>query len=61
MRKSLLDHLRCLKCSASNWKLDIASEDEHEIREGSVTCSACGEVSKVHEGILDMIGEDLPP
>jgi SAM-dependent methyltransferase len=46
------EFLRCPVCR-QNHTLRIAAEqtDEHEIREGTLVCSACGAVEPVHRGV----------
>jgi len=60
MRKTLLDRLQCIGCAQSGWEVRIEHENEQEIREGTIECRRCHKSFQVHEGILDMIGEDIP-
>ena len=59
MKASLLHSLRCLACSQNSWQLDIQFQDSREIREGMVSCTACGKRYPISGGILQMLEENL--
>ena len=74
MRRDALELIRCPACRAERTlNLTVESENEREVREGSVTCSACGESRPIREGIVDLMvdppdfvrreaeGLDFPP
>ncbi len=51
-------HLRCPVCRRDRTlKLVSSHADEHEVREGSLTCSACGAVQPVHRGVGELMVE----
>jgi SAM-dependent methyltransferase len=56
MRRSFADLARCPACHAER-SLDVRadSEDDREIREGAVTCRACGEIRAIARGIVDLM------
>jgi len=56
MRRSLLDILCCPVCKG-DLTLRADLEDEKEILEGSLHCSACNVYYPIHEGIPNL----LPP
>lgn len=55
MKLDLLKYLKCLKCGASDFNVEIAKETEMEIRDGSLTCNVCGEAYKIKNGIVDVL------
>jgi len=61
MRKALLAYLRCLKCQGTGWDLKVEKETQQEIRDAKLTCGSCKAQYDVHNGICDLIGDDLPP
>ena len=59
MKRSLLDILCCPVCKG-DLVLQVVSEDENEIVEGSLTCPACNVRYPIREGIPDLIPRDSP-
>src|SRR4051794_3748654 len=60
MRDSLIQLLRCPRCSAeASFSIEAAERDEREIRSGSLACSSCGHVSVVQRGVVDLLPD--PP
>lgn len=61
MRSDTLDRLRCPSCRAQR-TFDLASTQEldGEVREGAVTCRACGERRTIGAGIVDLLPPELP-
>jgi len=61
MKKKLLDFLRCLSCSKTDWQLDAVTEDAREVRDGTLRCRGCSRAYRVRSGILEMLEDELPP
>jgi SAM-dependent methyltransferase/uncharacterized protein YbaR (Trm112 family) len=60
LRDTLLNVLRCPRCHGERTlELGSAVRDEREIREGTLTCTRCGQPYEVSEGIVDLLYE--PP
>ncbi len=60
MRQELASHLRCPACRADRTlHLQVAERDAREVREGTLTCEACGASFPVQEGIVELLHE--PP
>lgn len=58
MRASFVDIARCPRCRAErSLDLRIDAQDEREVREGALTCRACGERRAIHRGIADLMGD----
>jgi len=56
VRSSFVDIARCPACRAErSLDLSVDAEDDREVREGKVTCRACGEVRAVSRGIVDLM------
>lgn len=55
MRQALLDYIRCPVCSQITFTVTITEEDEREIREGILTCSACEHSFPIRKGIVDLM------
>ena len=56
MRRDALELIRCPACRAERTlDLTVESENEREVREGSVTCRACGVSRPIREGIVDLM------
>jgi SAM-dependent methyltransferase/uncharacterized protein YbaR (Trm112 family) len=56
MRTDLLTVLRCPRCKADqSFDLSVRSETEDEVREGELTCRACGERRAIERGIVDLM------
>jgi SAM-dependent methyltransferase len=54
------EHLRCPRCHAPGaWELDVRAADDAEVREGALTCTACGRVAAIEAGIVDLLHD--PP
>lgn len=56
MKRSLMDTICCPVCKG-RLALDVGREDEKEILDGTLTCSACRVKYPVHDGIPNL----LPP
>ena len=54
MRRSLMDILCCPVCKG-DLALKVEKEDEKEILEGGLLCSACGVNYPIHEGIPNLL------
>jgi len=54
MRRSLMDILCCPVCKG-DLALKVDKEDEKEILEGGLLCSACGVNYPIHEGIPNLL------
>src|SRR2546423_2024106 len=60
MREPLLELIRCPRCRAErSFVLSVDERDEREVRTGSLSCSSCGHVAAVSEGIVDLMPD--PP
>ncbi len=56
MRTELLSVLRCPRCRAEqSFDCSVSAETEDEVREGELTCRACGERRAVSGGIADLM------
>ncbi len=52
--------LRCPRCRAERpFEVEVGEEDAREVRTGALTCSACGYVAPIADGIVDLLYE--PP
>jgi SAM-dependent methyltransferase/uncharacterized protein YbaR (Trm112 family) len=60
MKSSLLSTLRCPNCFKTDWDLTILTQNEQEVREGSIQCLSCKTSYSIQGGILKML-VDLPP
>lgn len=50
--------LRCPRCKAEgSFDLAVEAEDEREVREGELTCTACDESRRIRRGIVDLMPE----
>jgi uncharacterized protein len=54
MRRSLMDILCCPVCKG-DLALGVKNENEREILEGELLCSACGVNYPIHEGIPNLL------
>jgi SAM-dependent methyltransferase len=60
LRETLIPILRCPVCGEEGrWDLDVERRDEREIRDGRLSCAACGASRVVQDGIVDLL-EDPP-
>jgi len=60
VRATLVPRLRCPSChGSSTLTVDVAREDEREIREGALRCSACGATAAVERGVAHLL-RDAP-
>lgn len=58
MRRDVMSALRCPRCKVEgSFALRIGAEDEREVREGELTCTACGEPREIRRGIIDLMPE----
>lgn len=56
MRASLLPILRCPRCRAEgSLTLTASRSDAREVREGEISCGACGGEAAIADGIVDML------
>src|SRR3954447_4322011 len=56
MRTDLLTVLRCPRCKTDqSFDLSVRTETEDEVREGELTCRACGERRSIARGIVDLM------
>jgi len=61
MRPELADRLRCPRCRTQRpFGLDATASDDREVRAGMLTCSRCGHVAAIRDGIVDLL-HDPPP
>ena len=58
MRDDLLEILVCPLCKA-DLTLATTREEDGEIIEGALTCTACGETYPIEDGIPNMLPPDL--
>ena len=58
MRRDLMDILACPVCKGE-LTLTVDSEQEDEIVEGSLRCSACDESYPISEGIPNLLPPDM--
>jgi len=58
MRQDLVDILSCPVCKAE-LRLDIAAQEAGEVLRGTLTCTQCGEVYPIDEGIPNLLPPDL--
>jgi uncharacterized protein YbaR (Trm112 family) len=58
MRRDLMDILVCPVCKGT-LTLDVTSEEDGEIIEGSLNCAACDETYPITEGIPNLLPPDL--
>jgi uncharacterized protein len=54
MRRSLMEILCCPVCKG-DLALEVKNENEREILEGELLCSACGVNYPIHEGIPNLL------
>ncbi len=52
MREQLLRLLACPLCLSTTLTLQVSERDACEIRQGQITCSACGAHLPIHQGIV---------
>ncbi|MBN1689368.1 MAG: class I SAM-dependent methyltransferase [Candidatus Omnitrophica bacterium] len=57
MREILLECLICPRCGKQEWKIQVDSKSEYEIREGILSCLSCGRQNTITKGIVDCLGE----
>jgi ubiquinone/menaquinone biosynthesis C-methylase UbiE/uncharacterized protein YbaR (Trm112 family) len=55
MKRSFAAELVCVGCGSGGLELEVAAEDEREVREGELSCGACGARYTVRAGIPDFI------
>ncbi len=58
MHRDLMDILACPVCK-SELTLTVKSENEDEITEGALHCSACDESYPISEGIPNLLPPDM--
>jgi uncharacterized protein len=60
VRDTLIEILRCPSCAhEGSWDVRVDHRDDREIREGTITCTACGVRRAVQAGIVDLL--ESPP
>lgn len=61
MRAAFADRLRCPACRTPRpFALQATEEDHREIHAGTLTCTTCGHVAAIRDGIVDAL-HDPPP
>ena len=55
MKKEFVGTLRCVACGASDWRLSVETEDDREVREGSLLCVPCGSQHRISGGVVDFL------
>jgi ubiquinone/menaquinone biosynthesis C-methylase UbiE/uncharacterized protein YbaR (Trm112 family) len=61
MRRDAISALRCPRCKAeASFELAVETENEREVREGELTCTACGESRPIRRGIVDLMPGTVP-
>jgi SAM-dependent methyltransferase len=55
LKREFSDNLVCPSCGRAAMQVESESEDEREIREGSVRCTACAESFPIRNGIADFL------
>ena len=58
MRKDLVDILACPVCRVE-LRLDIKTAEGDEVIEGSLTCTKCGHVYPIDDGIPNLLPPDF--
>lgn len=58
MQRDLMDILACPLCK-QELRLDVTREEAGEVIDGTLTCTACGEVYPIAEGIPNLLPPDL--
>ncbi|MBI2767413.1 MAG: methytransferase partner Trm112 [Chloroflexi bacterium] len=58
MRHDLMEILVCPLCK-SRLELKVDREEGAEIAEGSLTCTGCGEIFPIEDGIPNLLPPDL--
>jgi SAM-dependent methyltransferase/uncharacterized protein YbaR (Trm112 family) len=60
MRTDFADRLRCPRCRTPHpFELRVDAEDAQEVRAGALTCSNCGLVATIADGIVELMHD--PP
>jgi SAM-dependent methyltransferase len=61
MREFLVDTLELIRCTRDGGQLSaIFPTYSSQIRDGEVRCKSCKHIYRIQEGILDMLGADVP-
>jgi ubiquinone/menaquinone biosynthesis C-methylase UbiE/uncharacterized protein YbaR (Trm112 family) len=55
LKRDFVSSLRCVVCLKSGWGLDVAEEDDREVREGVLTCTGCGAQHRITRGVADFL------
>ncbi|MFB6104380.1 MAG: methytransferase partner Trm112 [Halobacteriaceae archaeon] len=58
MKESLMDII-CCPLDKHELELEIEEQDGEEILEGSLTCTECGEVYPIEDGIPNLLPPDM--
>ena len=58
MKEDLMDIL-CCPLDKSELELDVEEREENEILEGTLTCTECGEVYPIEDGIPNLLPPDM--
>ncbi|MFB6268156.1 MAG: methytransferase partner Trm112 [Halodesulfurarchaeum sp.] len=58
MKADLMDII-CCPVDKSDLELDVEERNEEEILEGTLTCTECGEVYPIEEGIPNLLPPDM--
>lgn len=58
MKRDLMDIL-CCPLDKEELELEVDEEDDEEILEGRLTCTECGEVYPIEDGIPNLLPPDM--
>lgn len=58
VKQDLMDII-CCPVDKAELELDVESEDDGDIIEGTLTCTECGEVYPIEEGIPNLLPPDM--
>lgn len=58
MKRELMDIL-CCPLDKQALELEVETEDDDEVLEGRLTCTECGEVYPIEDGIPNLLPPDM--
>ena len=58
MKRELMDIL-CCPLDKQELELEVETEDDEEVLEGRLTCTECGEVYPIEDGIPNLLPPDM--
>jgi uncharacterized protein YbaR (Trm112 family) len=58
MKEDLMD-IVCCPLDKHDLELDVASEEDGEVMAGTLTCTECGEVYPIEDGIPNLLPPDM--